>query len=133
MCCRRAKLKLPLKFNVEQYRCGKTRLLSMLEHSEDPVVKTAQPTIKTGRKWKVVKATDQAKECLKIKEEIGQTQADRKRLGSYVTKWWSKAEGKEKRYMVINEIGLNEESRRVQNAVQQPQQEQWTNRDKSLT
>ena len=59
----------------------------MLEHSEDPVVKTVQSTIKTGRKWKVVKATDQAKECVKIKEVIGQTQADRKKLGSYVTKW----------------------------------------------
>ena len=30
-------------------------------------------------------------------------------LGSSVTKWWSKAEGKEKRDMVINEIRLNED------------------------
>ena len=27
----------------------------MLEDSEDPIVKTVQPTIKTSRKWKVVK------------------------------------------------------------------------------
>ncbi|KAK3757375.1 hypothetical protein RRG08_058232 [Elysia crispata] len=47
-------------------------------------------------------------------------------LGSSTAKWWSKAEGKEKRDMVINEIRLNEDSRRVQKAVQQPQQGQWT-------
>ena len=46
-------------------------LLSMLEDFEDPVVKTVQPTIRTGRKWKVVEATDQAKEYLKIKEAMG--------------------------------------------------------------
>ena len=104
----------------------------MLEDSEDPIVKTVQPTIKTGRKWKVVEAVDEAKECLKIKEVIGQTQIDRKGLGSSTAKWLSKAEGKEKRDMVINEIRLNEDSRRVQKAVQQPQQGQWTNWDNAL-
>ena len=45
----------------------------MLQDSKDPVVKTVQPSIKTGGKWKVVEAVDEAKECLKIKEVIGQT------------------------------------------------------------
>ena len=97
MYCRKAKLRLPLKSILEEYKCGKARLLSMLEDSEDPVVKTVQPTIKTGRKWKVVEAVDETKECLKIKDVIGQTQTDRKGLGSSTAKWWSKAEGKEKR------------------------------------
>ncbi|KAK3768484.1 hypothetical protein RRG08_060846 [Elysia crispata] len=108
------------------------RLLSMLEDSEDPVVKTVQPTVKTGRKWKVVEAVDEAKECLNIKDVIGQTQTDSKGLGSSTAKWWSKVEGKEKRDMVINEIRINEDSRRVQKAVQQPQQGQWTNWDNAL-
>ena len=34
--------------------------------------------------------------------------------------------------MVINEIQMNEDSRRVQKAVQQPQQGQWTNWDNAL-
>ncbi|KAK3778109.1 hypothetical protein RRG08_062805 [Elysia crispata] len=105
MYCRKAKLRLPLKSILEEYKCGKARLLSMLEDSEDPIVKTVQPTIKTGRKWKVVEAVDEAKECLKIKEVIGQTQIDRKGLGSSTAKWWSKAEGKEKRDMVIKRYG----------------------------
>ena len=45
----------------------------MLEDFEDSFVKTVQPTIKTGRKWNVIKAADQAKHCLKIKERSGQT------------------------------------------------------------
>ena len=53
-------------------------------------MKTVLTTIKIGRKWKVVEAIGDAKECLKIKEVIGQTQTDRKGLGSSVTKWWSK-------------------------------------------
>ena len=78
MSCRKAELKLSLKSIVEEYKCGKARLLSMLEDYEDPV--------KKGRKSKVVEVTDQAKEFLKIKKLIGQTQTDRKGLGSSVTK-----------------------------------------------
>ncbi|KAK3752493.1 hypothetical protein RRG08_032784 [Elysia crispata] len=81
-------------------------------------------TSETGRKWKVVKAVDDAKGCFKIKEVIGQTQTDRTGLGLSTAKCWSEAEGKEERDMVINEIRLNEDSRRVQKAVQQPQQGQ---------
>ena len=50
----------------------------MLKDPEEPFVKTVQPTIKSGRKWKVVETVDKAKECLKIKEVVGQTQTDRK-------------------------------------------------------
>ena len=57
-------------------------------------MKTVQPTIKKGRKWKVVEAVNEAKEILKIKELIGKTH--RKGLESSTAKWWSKAEGKEK-------------------------------------
>ncbi|GFN82187.1 reverse transcriptase [Plakobranchus ocellatus] len=50
MYCRKAKLKLPMKSILEEYKCGKARLLTMLEESDDPVVKTVQPSLKTGRK-----------------------------------------------------------------------------------
>ncbi|KAK3779422.1 hypothetical protein RRG08_015823 [Elysia crispata] len=41
MYCRKAKLRLSVKSILEEYKCGKARLLSMLEDSEDPVVKSA--------------------------------------------------------------------------------------------
>ena len=40
MFCSKVKLRLPLKSISEEYECGKARLLSVLEDSEDPVVKT---------------------------------------------------------------------------------------------
>ncbi|GFN74544.1 reverse transcriptase [Plakobranchus ocellatus] len=132
MYCRKAKLKLPMKSILEEYKCVKARLLTMLEESDDPVVKTVQPSLKTGRKWKVTEAVDEAKECLKMKEVIGQTQTDRRGLGSTTAKWWSKTEGKEKRDMIIDEIRNKEDSTRVQKAVQQPQQGQWTNWDTAI-
>ncbi|GFO24435.1 reverse transcriptase [Plakobranchus ocellatus] len=55
---------------LEEYKCGKARLLTMLKESDDPVVKTVQPSLKTGRKWKVTEAVDEAKECLKIKRSV---------------------------------------------------------------
>ncbi|GFO47393.1 reverse transcriptase [Plakobranchus ocellatus] len=132
MYCRKPKLKLPMKSILEEYKCGKARLLTMLEESDDPVVKTVQPCLKTGRKWKVTEAVDEAKECLKMKEVIGQTQIDRRGLGSTTAKWWSKTEGKEKRDMIIDEIRNKKDSTRVQKAVQQPQQGQWTNWDTAI-
>ena len=62
---------------------------------------------------------------------IGLTQTDCKGLGSSTAKW-SKAKGKEKRDIVINEKRLNEDSRRIQKVVQQSQQGQWTNWDNAL-
>ena len=42
MYCRKAKLRLPLKSILEEYKCSKARLFSMVEDSKDPVVKTVQ-------------------------------------------------------------------------------------------
>ncbi|GFR58671.1 reverse transcriptase [Elysia marginata] len=115
MYCRKAKLKLQMKSIFEEYKCGKVRLVIMLEDSDDPVVKTVQPSTKTGRKWKVAEAIDEAKECLKMKEVIGQTQTDRKGLGSSSVKWWSRTEGKEKRGMIIDEVRQKKKDfRRIQ-------------------
>ena len=98
----------------------------MLEDSEDPAVKTVQPTIKTGRKWKVVEALDQTNKCLKMKEVIGQTQLITKGCG-HLEQSGGQNRREEKRDMVINKIPLNEDSRRVQKATQQPQLGQFTN------
>ncbi|GFO30079.1 polyprotein [Plakobranchus ocellatus] len=60
MYCQKAKLKLPMKSILEEYKCGKARLLTMLEESDDPVVKNVLPFLKSGRKWKVTEAVDEA-------------------------------------------------------------------------
>ena len=130
--CRQAKLKLPLKSIVEEYKVGKARLMTMLEDSEDKVVRSIQPKLKTGRKWKVQEAVKAAKESLRTKEITGHTQTNRLGLGSTEMKWWSKAEGKEKRDMVIQELRKEEDAKRFQKAVQQSQQGQWTTWESAL-
>ena len=57
---------LSLKSILEECKCGKVRLLSMLEDFDYPSIKTVPSTIQTGRKWKVFDATDLSKDCLKI-------------------------------------------------------------------
>ncbi|GFN99519.1 reverse transcriptase [Plakobranchus ocellatus] len=49
MYCRKAKLNIPMKSILEEYKLGKARLLTMLEESDDPVVKTVQPSLKTKK------------------------------------------------------------------------------------
>ncbi|GFS16077.1 reverse transcriptase [Elysia marginata] len=63
---RKANSKLQMKSILEEYKCGKARLVTMLEESYDPVVKAVQLSIKASRKWKVAEAIDEAKESLKI-------------------------------------------------------------------
>ncbi|GFO21210.1 reverse transcriptase [Plakobranchus ocellatus] len=88
-----------------------------LEESDDPVVKTVQPPLKTGRKWKITEAVDEAKECLKMKEVIDQTQTDRRGLGPTIVKWWSKTEGKGKRDMIKDEIRNKDGDRRLSSSL----------------
>ncbi|GFO24452.1 reverse transcriptase [Plakobranchus ocellatus] len=68
MYCLKAKLKLSLKPMVEKYKYGKARLMTMLEDSEDPAMRSIHSQLRTGRKWKIDKADNQAKEGLKMKE-----------------------------------------------------------------
>ncbi|GFO15784.1 reverse transcriptase [Plakobranchus ocellatus] len=53
--CRTAKLRvrLSLKSIVQEYKCRKTRLISMLEDSVEPAVRSIQPQLRTGRKWNI--------------------------------------------------------------------------------
>ena len=46
------KLKLPTLSLVEKFKLGKSWLFQMLCDSRDSLVKNAQPSIITGRKWK---------------------------------------------------------------------------------
>ena len=130
--CRQAKLKLPLKSILEEYKAGKMRLQSMLEDSGDSVIEAVKPQLKTGRKWKVQEAIKSAKENLQIREITGHTQTNRQGLGSTKTEWWSKAKGKAKRDMMIQEMRKEEDQRRLQKAVQQSQQGQWTTWENAL-
>lgn len=126
------KLRLPFKSLVEEYKAGKARLLCMLQDSPDEFVRSTEPTLKTGRKWNVKKKVEASKEALKLKEIIGHTQSNRAGLGLTSRKLYSKAHAKERRNMIIDEIRGEEEQGRLQKAVQQSQQGQWTSWENAL-
>ena len=98
---------------MDEYKAGKIRLQSMLEDSGDKVVEAIKPQLKTGRKWKVQEAMDSAKESLKIREITGHTQTNRQGLGVTNTEWWSKAKGKAKRDMMIQEMRKEEDQKKT--------------------
>ena len=64
------KLKLPTLSLVQEYKLGKTWLFQMLHDSGDPLVKNAQPSMITGRKWKAKIAVENAEPALRMKEII---------------------------------------------------------------
>ena len=118
MYCRQAKLKLPLESIMEEFKSGKVRLQMMLDDSKDKVIKSLNPTLKTGRKWKVKDTIISAKENLAFKEVIGLSQTGRQGLGVNEKKWWSQAKGKDRRDMVIQEVRNAENNKRLIKGVQ---------------
>jgi hypothetical protein len=75
-----AKLVLPLKSILEEYKVGKARLALMLQNSNDPTVRDIAQTIKTGRKWQANRAIEEAISVLQQKEVTCYTQASRRGL-----------------------------------------------------
>jgi hypothetical protein len=132
MYSKRAKLALPLKSLVEEYKVGKSRLVLMTEQSSDPFVRAVAPKVNTGPKWQAHKAVQEAKESAQLKEIIGHTQTTRRGFGHESKQWWSKATKKGQRDIVIGEIRNTEEEKRVVKAVQQVQQGRWTQWDDAL-
>ena len=82
----------------------------MLRYTVDPLVKSAQPAIITGRKWDAKYAVETAESPLKMKEVIGSVATERAGLGLHPQRWWSKETTMNKRRMVSEEIHHFEES-----------------------
>ena len=54
------------------------------------LVKNAQPSVITGRKWKAKLAVENAEVALRIKEIIGTVANGKAGLGLNPQRWWSK-------------------------------------------
>ena len=76
-----AKLKLPLRSIVEEFKVGKCRNVVALAESKDPVVQVVQPDVKTGVKWVAKKAVDDAKFDISIDKLVGTVPVGRQGLG----------------------------------------------------
>ncbi|KAL1266945.1 hypothetical protein QQF64_002620 [Cirrhinus molitorella] len=123
----RNKLRLPMKTINLGYKQEKVRLLLKLENSPDPVIRDAKVQVRTGRKWEVTQAVQQAITRLKHQEVVGFTQHGRAGLGwTTSTKVWSKATKLERKRMIIKEVKQEEEESYRVKAISQSQQGKWT-------
>ncbi|GFN78162.1 reverse transcriptase [Plakobranchus ocellatus] len=87
----------------------------MLEDSEDPAVRSLQSQLRTGSKWKIDKAVNQAQDGLKMKELLVSLRLEgRKGLGSGGVKCVSEQKIKRKKGMIIDEVRLEEDSKQMQ-------------------
>ena len=110
--CRQAKLKLPFKSIVKEFKSQKMTLQMMLDDSKEKVIKSLEPTLKTGKKWKVRDTIRNAKINLTFKEIIGHTQTGRLGLGMNEKQWWSKTTAKNHRDMVIQDVRREVDNKR---------------------
>ncbi|KAJ8402771.1 hypothetical protein AAFF_G00364430 [Aldrovandia affinis] len=109
------------------YKQGKTRLVQELRESTDQFVRCADAQVGTGRKWKAQVEVDQAISRLQHLEVVSRVQAGRTGLGwGEAPQFWSKANRKERKEMVVSEVTKMEEERYKIKAVSQGRQGGWT-------
>ncbi|KAJ8394980.1 hypothetical protein AAFF_G00039310 [Aldrovandia affinis] len=108
-------------------QAGKTRLVQELRESTDHLVKCADAQVRTGQKWKAQIEVDQAISRLQHLEVVGRVQAGRTGLGwEEAPQFWSKANRKERKEMVVSGVTKIQEERYKIKAVSQGRQGGWT-------
>ena len=99
-----------------------------LRDSKDKKVREAGVTTRTG-KWLASTALQDAESMLELRDIIGNTCTGRQGLGSKHFQQWNRAEGKDRRDMVLAEVRTQEESKRKSKAVELDKQWAWTKWD----
>ena len=119
------KLQMPLNSLVEEFKVAKARLFLTLRDSADEKISRAGIEVRTGRKWSVNKAVEQAESSLEHQVIVGATNIGREGLGMRQQPRWLKADSQERRSMVQEEIRRSEDTQRSARSVQMGQQGRW--------
>lgn len=115
---------LPLQSMQLGYMQEKTRLVLELRESTDESVRNANVKVPTGCKWNAQTEVDQAVGRLQHREIMGRVQAGRAGLGwGEMPCFWSKANRKQRKEMVVAEVKRMEEDRWVDKEAGQPGRE----------
>lgn len=87
------------------YKRSKTRLVLELRETTDQNVRNVNIKVVTGWKWNTQSEVEQAISCLQHQEIVSRVQADRAGLEcGEVPQFWSKANRKERKEMVVEEV-----------------------------
>ena len=133
MYCRKAKLKLLLKFFLEEYKMCQSEIALHATGIQGPSREGTATNYKIGvGNKKVVEEKRWRQRISILKKLMAETQTDSTGLGSSVTKWWSKSDGIEKRDSHQWDSTAWRFQKKIQKSIQPPQQGQWTNWDNAL-
>ncbi|XP_073731592.1 uncharacterized protein [Misgurnus anguillicaudatus] len=123
---RKNKLKLPFSSLKEEFMVTRAREVLLYRDSSDIKVSSAGIEVRTGRKWKAHEALEMAESRLRHGVLVGAVESGRAGLGSNQTPRFNKAQGKEKRQLIQDEVRAGEEESRGSRAVGMRQQGAWT-------
>ena len=121
-----AKLALPFKSLVEEYKISKIRTQLMLDNSSDPCIVNVGPSVGSGKGWTAGRDIREAEGSLQWSEKLGAVQPGRLGLGWFHHVWWSKASSQERTNLIIQDRRRAMELERVQLGAQMSQQGDWT-------
>ncbi|XP_077372334.1 uncharacterized protein LOC144033646 [Festucalex cinctus] len=123
---RNNKLTLPFSSLKEEFMVTRAREVLLYRDSSDNRVSSAGIQVKTGRKWCAQEAVDQAESRLRHSELVGPVACGRAGLGSNPRPSYNKAQGKEKRLLIQEEVRAGVEEERCSRTVGMRQQGAWT-------
>ena len=104
----------------------RARDVLLYRDSSDIKVSSAGIEVRTGRKWKAHEAVDQAESRLRHSELVGTVASGRAGLGSNPRPHYKKAQGKERRQLIQEEVRAGVEEARCSRTVGMRQQGAWT-------
>ena len=122
-----SKLQLPLKSVMDEYKTTKARQTMVIRNNKDPFVREAGISLRSGRKWNVDKAVDEAQARLQHKDIVGTISQGRLGIGCTTRQSWAKAGPVEQRHLVQGEIREMQEEERLVRAAGMRKQGSWLN------
>ena len=126
------KLRLPFSSLTEEFMVTRAREVLLYRDSSDTKVSSAGIEVRTGRKWKAQDAVEQAEARLRHSVLVGAVASGRAGLGSNPRPQYNKAQGKERRQLIQEEVRAGVEESRSSRMVEMRQQGAWTRWEQAL-
>ena len=123
---KRNKLQLPFSSLDEEFRVARTREALLYCDSKDSRVALAGITVRTGRKWSAEEGLETAESRLRHRVLVGTVATGRVGLGAIPQPRYGKAQGRDRRQLVLEEVHAGIEEERTSRMVGMRQQGAWT-------
>lgn len=119
-------LKLPISSLNEEFKVSRTRAVLQYRKSSDPKVSQAGIEVRTGRRWRAAEAMDVAESQLRHRALVWTVAQGRAVLGSSTMPRYNKADRKDRRTLLQEEVRAAVEEDRASTMVGMRQQGAWT-------